>query len=228
MAKILLLEDDDLFSNSVERVLQGHSVLRARSVDRAIESLTSGEIDCALIDLNLTDSNDRSGVQLLAYMSLNCPYIPKAVITGSDLREEGAIHRNLMQKYGVAEIIIKGDAERHGVGTRDLIEVVGSLIESGIGRERARCSESLSSYASSHIAALNRRIELLETSRKGLGIRFRGKSVSPRRALLTSAVDKIRDALEDSLNAIATADPGSLSDIRSVFEAGVREAERDL
>lgn len=76
MSRVLLLEDNDRFARAVQRVLRGHEVKHVKTVDAAIDELDRGEVDCALIDLNLTDEDDYSGYELLSYILRNRSDLP--------------------------------------------------------------------------------------------------------------------------------------------------------
>lgn len=223
MGLVLLLEDDQRFVRAVKRALAKHEVLDASAVDQAIAILDEREVDCALVDLNLTDFDDNSGAELLAYMKRNTPHVPRAVVTGSRLR--GGIYSNLMSRYGVAEVVIKGAFERSGFGTTDLLTVVETMLEAGPEANRGALCERVKSEASDRKSALKERLSSLEAAREVMPFSFRSKG--RRRAELFARIEKIESLEELALSSLATAPRGELEGIYADFIAKLQGVDCD-
>jgi DNA-binding NarL/FixJ family response regulator len=195
MATILLLEDSPQFVSAAQRSLAAHVIVHVATVDAAIDALSQGNIDCALIDLNLTDSDDWAGAELLAHMQIAYPSLPRAVVTGSRLR--GGIYKNLMQKYGVSEVVIKGDLDREGFATTDLVDSVNSLLNRSDSMSRSSAEAAIRENAQTALDALSERIEVLNRILPGMGPPRRRNEVrgSHRRRLEADmrSVEAIRD-----------------------------------
>ncbi|MFD3425317.1 response regulator [Nocardia fluminea] len=167
MATVLLLEDNDRFARAVKRVLRGHDVKHVKTVHSAIGELANGGVDCALIDLNLTDDDDYSGYEVLSYILRYRPDLPRAVVTGSRLK--GAIRRNILLRYGVGDIVIKGDVDREGYGTIDLVDTVSDLLEGSQSRRRGVAQDEIAAISQGVQKEFRRRIDVLQQLADRLG-----------------------------------------------------------
>ncbi|QBS39495.1 response regulator [Nocardia sp. CS682] len=226
MAIVLLLEDNLKFARAVQRVLRGHEVRHVTRVDAAIDELQHPEVDCALIDLNLTDEDDYSGYEVLSYILRNRPDLPRAVVTGSRLK--GAIAKNILLRYGVGDIVIKGDVDREGYGTTDLIDTVSDLLA---GSDRQRREMARNEVASISLAAqteLRRRInglqQLSEQLRSGSGTKRRDPTANSRTAL-TRRAEKL---IELEAAAKARCDVVALGELAREVELFEAESARVL
>ncbi|MDH3393355.1 MAG: response regulator, partial [Desulfobulbaceae bacterium] len=103
--KILIVDDDDVSRNNIQKLLshQGVEIITAATGEDAYNSLVSESFDCIILDLGLPDM---SGFDLLAKIDRNKSdaAIPVIVYTGRDLTEEE--HKSL-QKYAQT-VVVKG------------------------------------------------------------------------------------------------------------------------
>ena len=190
MARILLLEDNDRFARAVEQVLNQHRVTHVRTVEDAIAELEGAHFDCALIDLNLTDDDDYSGREVLSYLMRSRPDLPRAVVTGSPL--EGSIHRNIFLRYGVADIIIKGDVGRQGYATRDLVDTVSDLLSGSEERRRGAAVAEVERISAAATAELDKRMRALQDIADQLGQgRFRRDATAKQRSAVRVTIDSV-------------------------------------
>ena len=189
MSRVLLLEDNDRFARAVQRVLRGHEVKHVKTVDAAIDELDRGEVDCALIDLNLTDEDDYSGYELLSYILRNRSDLPRAVVTGSRLK--GAISKNILLRYGVSDIVIKGDVDRDGFGTTDLVDTVSDLLEGSENRRRAAARDEITAISMAGRKELRRRIDVLQQLADQLGRGTRRDATAKSRKALAQRSEKL-------------------------------------
>lgn len=86
MARILLIEDEQLLRQAIERVLRtrGHTVYSAWSVEGAIKSLrVERDIDVVLLDIFLNGSREHGGFRVAGRVPRDIPII---VISGGDER----------------------------------------------------------------------------------------------------------------------------------------------
>lgn len=224
MAKVLLLEDNDRFARAVERVLRGHKVIHVKTVDTAIDELARGGVDCALIDLNLTDEDDYSGYEVLSYILRSVPDLPRAVVTGSKLK--GAISKNILLRYGVSDIIMKGNVDRDGYGTTDLVDTVNDLLEGSETRRRSAAKDEVASVSTSAQAELRRRIDALQqfADQLGRGV-MRRDATAKRRTAMTQRIQTLVDL---ELQAKANCDSVALGELASLVSEFEQEAGRIL
>jgi CheY-like chemotaxis protein len=147
-ARILYIEDDPTFVGIVKDALPEFEIVSVTRLGDAMQVLASSEEFAALlVDINLTDLEDGSGYEILEFARERRPHLPKAVVTGSRL--QGSIRANILDRYGVSDVLIKGDfnlpdlrvavrelvsgeasrAEDHGMRSRN--RLVRALLESG-------------------------------------------------------------------------------------------------
>jgi DNA-binding NtrC family response regulator len=81
MEKILIIDDESFIRENVTRILgdEGYQVCQAATGDEAREQVTSGEIDLALLDLNLGTEN---GIDILKVLKEIDPELLIIIITG--------------------------------------------------------------------------------------------------------------------------------------------------
>ncbi|KAA8883774.1 response regulator [Nocardia colli] len=224
MAIILLLEDNIQFARAVQRVLRGHEVRHVTRVDAAIDELQRPDVDCALIDLNLTDEDDYSGYEVLSYILHNRPDLPRAVVTGSRLK--GAISKNILLRYGVGDIVIKGDVDRAGYGTTDLIDTVSDLLVGSDRRRREKARDEVASISLAAQTELRRRINGLQQLSEQLrsGAKRRDPTANSR-TVLTRRADKL---IELEAAAKARCDVVALDELAREVELFEAESARVL
>lgn len=224
MARVLLLEDSELFAAAARRSLTAHEVVHVTTVEAAIRAIDSGGIDCALVDLNLTDTEDYSGAEVLSHIKATHPKLPRAVVTGSRLK--GAIYKGLMQRFGVSEVIIKGDVDREGFGTTDLVESVAALLNGSDARTRESAASAIREHADTAATALRERIEILSRVSPGMGVPMR-RSKGRQRKRLEMALKKLEEACAAALASAAAAPAAEIFDVvedaRQRFEAILHE-----
>lgn len=202
MAKVLVLEDEEQFAAAVERTLHGHQVVRVDSVDGAIHELSQGDIDCALIDLNLTDRDDNAGMEVLTYMRGGD--VPRAVVTGSHLKGglRGGIMINLMLRYGVSEVVLKGDVDKVGFATTDILEAVEMMLTGSGSSRLALAEETIREAADKVTRPLLERGDIL---RRAPGLRRQGR-VGPGIRALEAAIAAVEKDTELALAALRESD----------------------
>ncbi|MGW3412455.1 response regulator [Streptomyces sp. NPDC000888] len=222
MSSILLLEDNGHFARAVRRALTGHQVIHVTTVQDAITELEVGSFDCALIDLNLTDEDDYSGYEVLSFIMRTRPELPRAVITGSRLK--GSIYKNILLRYGVADVVIKGDVERHGYGTTDIVETVEALLAGSETKRRETAGAEIRETSDSGKAVLNERLVTLQQFAEQVGGRLlKRDATAKRRAAVLSDIAKI-DVLSDTALKACRDDPVStLMDQIREFKRQVKE-----
>jgi signal transduction histidine kinase len=97
--RILLVDDDDLVSDSVIAMLEdlGHSVMAAKSAPEALSLLSSGvEIDCVISDHAMPGT---TGLELAAEVRRRWPDLPVILATGyADTIDEAAIAAAYLRK----------------------------------------------------------------------------------------------------------------------------------
>ncbi|HEY5522507.1 MAG TPA: response regulator, partial [Desulfuromonadaceae bacterium] len=81
MEKILIIDDEAFIRENVSRILseEGYQVCQASNMREASEQVASGEIDLALLDLNLGTENGIEVLKILKELDLELLVI---IITG--------------------------------------------------------------------------------------------------------------------------------------------------
>jgi DNA-binding NtrC family response regulator len=81
MEKILIIDDESFIRENVARILgdEGYQVCQAADGNDAREQVASGEIDLALLDLNLGTEN---GIDILKILKEIDPELLIIIITG--------------------------------------------------------------------------------------------------------------------------------------------------
>lgn len=109
MARILHVEDQGHWSDLIRRALADHTVDCASSHDEALGYLFAGNsYDLALVDLHLIGDDDFLGGEVLDLLRTGYPGTRRIVVTGSP--PMGSLRANIFERYGVEEIIIKGQS----------------------------------------------------------------------------------------------------------------------
>jgi CheY-like chemotaxis protein len=105
---LLYVEDTEAYMTIAREALPDYRVVCVDTLGKAINALVhDGPFALVLVDPNLTDLEEGDGLEVLEYLRERMPEVPRVVVTGS--RFAGAITRNLGERYGVFEILIKGD-----------------------------------------------------------------------------------------------------------------------
>ncbi|MEU2540301.1 response regulator [Streptomyces iakyrus] len=222
MSSILLLEDNGHFARAVRRALTGHQVIHVRTVQDAITELEVGRFDCALIDLNLTDEDDYSGYEVLSFIMRTRPELPRAVVTGSRLK--GSIYKNILLRYGVSDVVIKGDVERRGYGTTDIVETVEALLGGAETKRREAAQAEVREASDSAKALLNERLVTLQQFAEQVGGRLlKRDATAKRRATVLADIGKIDDLADTALRACRDEPVSTLMDQINDFRRQVRE-----
>jgi CheY-like chemotaxis protein len=124
MARILYVEDSAEWIKIVLRALAGHEVDYAHSASEAIRLIEDGApYDLALVDLHLRADADALGGDVLVLLDRVAPSTRRILITGSP--PVGDLRRNVFDRYGVDEMILKGE-----LTLPDLRAVVAQALES--------------------------------------------------------------------------------------------------
>lgn len=222
MSSILLLEDNGHFARAVRRALTGHQVIHVRTVQDAITELEAGRFDCALIDLNLTDEDDYSGYEVLSFIMRTRPELPRAVVTGSRLK--GSIYKNILLRYGVSDVVIKGDVERRGYGTTDIVETVEALLGGAETKRREAAQAEVREASDSAKALLNERLVTLQQFAEQVGGRLlKRDATAKRRATVLADIGKVDDLADTALRACRDEPVSTLMDQINDFRRQVRE-----
>ncbi len=106
--RLLYVEDTPAWATIVCEALPDYNLTCANTLRTAMEALVDdGPFALVLVDPNLTDLDEGAGLEVLEYLRDRMPDTPRIVVTGSPL--PGAMTRTLGERYGVSEILIKGD-----------------------------------------------------------------------------------------------------------------------
>jgi CheY-like chemotaxis protein len=125
LARILHVDDDEIWRELIRRRLGDHHIDSARSLQEAIGLLqTESEYDVALVDLNLMTDSDGEGGELLDLMKIRYPLIRRILVTGNP--PGGPMRKNMFDRYDVVDILIKS-----GMNLSDLRRVVEEAIAQG-------------------------------------------------------------------------------------------------
>ncbi len=99
--KILIIDDDEAYLNSLENVLKDeYEIVKARSLEEAKEKMDKS-ISLTLIDIRLsqTDMTNRDGLIFLEWQRMNFPDIPAIVMSMYREFELAVDALNLGAKY---------------------------------------------------------------------------------------------------------------------------------
>jgi CheY-like chemotaxis protein len=126
MARILHVENEEIWRQIVRESLEDHHVDSAKSVKEAVALLqgTGAAYDVALIDLNLETDSDGQGGEVMDLLLSRYPSTRRIVVTGSP--PPGALRKTVFERYDAEEIIIK-----RTVDIPDLRRVVEEAIARG-------------------------------------------------------------------------------------------------
>jgi CheY-like chemotaxis protein len=139
LARILHVDDDEVWRQLIKNRLSDHHVDSAESLQQAIDLLQSeSSYDVALVDLNLTGNNDLQGGDLLDLMKVRYPHTRRILVTGSP--PAGSVRRNI-ERYDVDEIIIKRDMSLPDL--RRVVEEAVTRAPSGSGQSLGLSRSSL-------------------------------------------------------------------------------------
>lgn len=163
MVRILHVEDEESWRDVVKTTLGDHVVDSAADYDEALSLIRNNPpYALALIDLNLFADDDNMGGEVLDLLLTDYPATRRVVITGSPPR--GAVRANVFERYGVDEIIIKGE-----LTAPDLRRVVASALTSEpvvadpqIRIRRSELKHRLSTWVRSESAWLGERVQRAE------------------------------------------------------------------
>lgn len=144
MARILHVENEpDWIDITREALADHHHVDSASTYSEALGFIRgSATYDLALVDLNLLRWDDGQGKEILDVLRNECPSTRRIVVTGK--LPAGSLRENIFDRYGVEEIIIKGE-----MTLPDLQRAVGTALnnsESVTPDVKLRKSEALHRY----------------------------------------------------------------------------------
>src|SRR5688572_18367073 len=109
MARILHVEDDEVWIEIVRENLLDHQVDSARSQPEAVKLISSGVLyDAALVDLEL-GNRGRAGGEILDLLRYRYPGIRRIVLTGRV--PGGALYAGVFRRYEVEEVLVKQQFE---------------------------------------------------------------------------------------------------------------------
>lgn len=120
MAKILLVEDDNLVREFLIKVLRaaGHDVVASAEGNKALAVLDQGQIDLVITDILMPD---RDGIETIREIRRLAPTLPVIAISGGG-REQWSDVLRIASTFGATETIAKPFAPR------DLLASVERLI----------------------------------------------------------------------------------------------------
>jgi len=215
MARILHVEDDQEWLGLTRRALPGHQVDSAASYPEALALIQENPpYDLALVDLYLNPDGGELGAELLDLLRIDYPSTARIVLTGKP--PAGALRANIFERYGVEDIIIKGN-----LTLADITEVVSNALSRDIGyampREvKIRKSELSQRYRDWHarlesliqarIVLEEERVSQAAGQREGMKLGTRGQ---------LGAWVNIRERFRHECSEIET----SLSDAKSMEDA---------
>ncbi len=138
--RLLYVEDTPAWTTIVCEALPDYEVTCANTLRTAMEELVDGgPFALVLVDPNLTDLDDGAGLEVLEYLRDRMPDTPRIVVTGSPL--PGAMTRTLGERYGVSEILIKGDYSLPDLRSTIEREMRRGTVSGGTGNGKERGNE---------------------------------------------------------------------------------------
>lgn len=107
MARIIYVEDEPEWREFARDALAGagHEVDFAGNFREAISLIQKNGYDLALVDLNLGEAGVRLGGEILYLLKTGYPDTRRIVVTGDP--PSGSLRTNILDKYDVADFIIK-------------------------------------------------------------------------------------------------------------------------
>jgi CheY-like chemotaxis protein len=106
VARIIYVEDEPEWLDLTRHALAGHQMDAASTFQEAVGLIQANDYDLALVDLNLQESNDRLGGEILDLLRLDHPDTRLIVVTAHP--PIGGLRANIFVRYGVDEVILKG------------------------------------------------------------------------------------------------------------------------
>lgn len=114
MARIIHVEDDSEWIKFARKALADHTVDSANTYIEALLLIRDNPpYDLALVDLNLERNVDRLGGEILDVLKADYPTTRRIVVTGQP--PAGGLRDNLFERYGLDDVIIKGEATLPGI-----------------------------------------------------------------------------------------------------------------
>jgi CheY-like chemotaxis protein len=105
MNRVLLVDNDLEWLGSMYRALPGYDVDKAQSYDDAVDLLDRGPAyDVAVVDLNLIDSGDGLGGDILSRLRRDHPRTRRIALTAWP---PGAVRKEIFGRYDVDELLLK-------------------------------------------------------------------------------------------------------------------------
>lgn len=105
MHRILLVDNEPDWLTLMSRALPGYYIDKASSYDDALRLLQGGpSYDVAVVDLNLVDSGDGLGREVLAWLHKERPQTRRIALTAFP---PGAVRRDIFIIYDVDELLLK-------------------------------------------------------------------------------------------------------------------------
>lgn len=149
--RILIVDDDRSFVESLQAILTGYECDCAYTLDQALRKIAAYDqrpFDAALIDLHLSaDGADALGVTVLEEMLRSTPDVPRILLTRNPF-EHGQVEA--ARKYGLVDVYKKRDGSAAGGASPELRSVVDAML-----KDR---TVALRTEAESEITRLDRRI----------------------------------------------------------------------
>lgn len=194
--RILLVENDQEWRDSVTRALPTYQVDAASTYDDALRLMAEGaRYEVAIVDLNLIDSADRNagdllGGEVLLQLRRDHPATRRIALTAWP---PGAVRGQVLDRYGVDELLIKSHLTLSGL--REVVEFSLERSASSLpAQARARLSaleDNVRTWYDVRISQLDqqRRILLNEMhiSRENARVSDQLRELERRRAELESA-----------------------------------------
>lgn len=110
---ILAIDNEDSWLDIAKELLKEHFTLDiAKNYKDAMARLQSDiNYDLVLVNINLTNYQDKTGELILEYLRDKCPEIPRIVITGMPF--EGPIFAEFFGKYKINELLRKDEFKHY-------------------------------------------------------------------------------------------------------------------
>lgn len=177
MTRILLVENDPEWLDSIPRSLPHYNVDLAPSYNEALRCIDSGVVyDVAIVDLNLIDSADRNsfdllGGEILIVLRQKVPATRRIALTAFP---PGAVREEVFDRYDVDELLIKG-----GMTLSSLREVVQLALDRNAAHLPANARALRSALWEDFRSWRDHRVLLLEQHKRMLRNDLRASSHGP-------------------------------------------------
>jgi DNA-binding NtrC family response regulator len=121
---ILIVDDDPLMISIVTRILRGHHLYSAESIEEALEVLKNAPIDVVISDCHMPGGN---GITFLETVRRSHPGVRRVLMSGDpllsikDLTQSGVVHQFVskpVQLTGLLDIVLEATRLKEGSDDR--------------------------------------------------------------------------------------------------------------